>query len=236
MDQYEDLQKRQVTEFKTAEQTQQQQQQQQMNPFLQKAMMDQTMENQQQSKGTLQKDREKVAENMPETLQEQKDKEKKKTQPATPFSLEITKQLQVIIRDKENASAYYQPILKLSRALLKPDLTEEAKVSLFQELMVSMTFYLNHHAETETASLADRRRALCRRTIKGAMLFVAQAPEEYTFALKDGIQKLSGSEKEAIVNMDAKELRKGFLEFLDEATEENPDDDRAPSGGQPGKR
>ncbi len=222
MEQYEELQKRQITEFHVEEQ--QPQQQQQMNPFLQKTMMDQVL--QQQSKSELQKGREKVAENMPKTLKEKKGKE------ATPFSPEITKQLEVIVRDKGNASAYYQPIQKLSRTLLAPDLTDEAKVSLFQELMVAMTFYLNHHAETETASLADKRRALCRRTIKGAMLFVPQAPAEYSIALKEGIQKLSGSEKEAIVNMDAKELRRGLLDYLDEGTEGNPADEKDPKEHQ----
>lgn len=222
MEQYEELQKRPVTEFHVEEQ-QQQQQQQQTNPALQKAMMEQIQQQQQQSKGDLQMHREKVAENMPETL-----KEKKATTPATPFSPEITKQLEVIIRDKENASAYYQPIQKLSRLLLAPDLTDAAKVDLFQELMTSMTFYLNHHAETETASLSEKRRALCQRTIKGAMLFVPQAPAEYSVALKEGLQKLSGSEKEAIVKMDTKELRRGFLEYLDEMTEETPQDEKKP--------
>ncbi len=224
MEQYEELQKRQVTEFHVEEQ-----QQQQMNPLLQKAMMEQAQQQQQQSKSDLQQVREKVAENMPETLKE------KTNQAATPFSPEMTKQLEVIIRDKENASAYYQPILKLSRALLQPDLAEAGKVELFQELMVSMTFYLNHHAETETASLAERRRALCQRTIKGAMLFVPQAPPEYSVALKEGIQKLSGSEKEAIVNMDAKELRRGFLEYLEEMTEGNPEDEGNSKGDHSGK-
>lgn len=228
MEQYEDLKQRQITEFQASQQMQQeQQQQQQVNPFLQKAMMDQATENQQQTKGDLQKVREKVEENMPETL-----KEKKATQ-ATPFSPEMSKQLEVIVRDKGNASAYYQPIQKLARLLLQPDLDEEGKVSLFQDLMTSMTFYLNHHAETETASLSAKRRALCQRTIKGAMLFVPQAPAEYGVALKEGIQKLSGSEKEAIVNMDAKELRRGFLDYLDEGTE-NPDEDE-PAQDKPGK-
>ena len=226
MEQYEELQKRQVTEFHV-EQQQQQQPQQQMDPLLQNAMMEQAQ--QQQTKGNLQRDRERVAENMPETLKEKTSKE------ATPFSPEMTKQLEVIIRDKGNASAYYQPIQKLSRALLQPDLTDEAKVGLFQELMVSMTFYLNHHAETETAALSEKRRALCQRTIKGAMLFVPQAPAEYSIALKEGIQKLSGSEKEAIIKMDAKELRKGFLEYLDEGTEGNPQDKEDPKGAHPGK-
>ena len=218
MEQYEDLKHRQVTEFHAGEQMQQQeQQQQQSNPYLQKMMMDQVMEQQQQSKGDLQKDRQAVAANMPEKLEE------KKSQAATPFSPEMTKQLEVIIRDKGNASSYYQPILKLSRQLLQPDLTEEGKVELFQELMTSMTFYLNHHSETETGSLAERRRSLCQRTIKGAMLFVAQAPPEYGVALKEGTQKLMGSERDAIIKMDAKELRKGFMEYLDEMMGDSPE-------------
>lgn len=229
MEQYEDLKQRQITEFHASEQMQQQQQQQQqMNPFLQKAMMDHVMENQQQSKGNLQKDREKVAENMPEKLQE------KKTTQATPFTPEMNKQLEVIIRDKENASAYYQPILKLARQLLQPDLEDGGKVALFQDLMTNMTFYLNHHAETETAALSEKRRALCQRTIKGAMLFVPQAPPEYAVALKEGLQKLSGSERDAIMKMDGKELRRGFLDYLDEGREENPNDED-PTGKKPGK-
>lgn len=220
MEQFEDLQHRQVTEFKVEQQQEQQQQQQQMNSFLQQQMMEQQMKDQQQEKRSLRKDRDEVSKNMPEKL-----KEKKASTAATPFSPEMNRQLEVIIRDKENASAYYQPILKLSRMLLATDLEEGGKVELFGKLMENMTFYLNHHAETESPDLAERRRALCQRTIKGSMLFVAQAPPEYALALKEGLQKLSGSEREAIVNMQSEELKKGFLDYLNEASGENPEDE-----------
>lgn len=214
MDQYEPLQQKKVHEFQT------QQQNQQMNPLFQNALAEQQLGNQQA--GNLKKDREKVARNMPETLQEKKEKAGKA---ATPFTPEMDRQLEVIVRDKEKSSSYYQPILKLSRTLLQKDLTDEAKVDLFRQLMESMTFYLNHHAETESGSQSDRRRALCQRTIKGSMLFVAQAPPEYAIALKEGLQKLTGSERDAITNMESKELKKGFLDYLnDDGTEENPED------------
>ena len=104
MEQYEELQKRQITEFHVEEQ--QPQQQQQMNPFLQKTMMDHVL--QQQSKSELQKGREKVAENMPKTLKEKKGKE------ATPFSPEITKQLENHVEEMFDSDSFKRWLRTLS--------------------------------------------------------------------------------------------------------------------------